>query len=92
MSKPTTFISYSHKDEHWKERLVMHLEVLRQQGFLELWDDRRIAGGDEWYNDIQQAVDAANVAILLVSANFLASEFIMQEEAPRLLQRRDAKA
>ena len=38
MSRPTVFISYSHKDEDWKDRLVTHLGVLAQQGVLEVWD------------------------------------------------------
>ena len=45
MTTPTVFISYSHKDEEWKDRLVTHLGVLQQQGLLDLWDDRRIERG-----------------------------------------------
>ena len=89
MSKPTVFISYSHKDEDWKDRLVTHLGVLRHQGLLDLWDDRRIAAGEDWHQEIQEAMAAASVAVLLVSANFLNSAFILSEEMPRLLQRRD---
>jgi hypothetical protein len=91
MSKPTVFISYSHKDEEWKERLVAQLGVLQQQGLLTLWEDRRIGAGQNWEREIQEAVTAASVAILLVSANSLTSEFILREEVSRLLQRRDAK-
>ena len=58
MNKPTVFISYSHRDEIWKERLITHLAVL-QQGLLKVWNDRRIQAGDEWYEEIQSAIAAA---------------------------------
>jgi len=88
MSKPTVFISYSHLDEEWKDRLVRHLAVAQQQGQLELWHDRMIGAGEDWERQIQAAMDAASVAILLVSANSLTSEFILREEVSRLLERR----
>lgn len=87
-TKPTVFISYSHKDEVWKDRLVSQLAVLEQQGHLDLWDDSRINAGDEWQEDIRESMAAAKAAVLLVSANFLTSKFILSEEVPRLLQRR----
>ena len=82
------FISYSHKDEDWKNRLVTHLGVLEKQGFLEIWDDRRIHGGEDWYEEIEKALESASVAILMISANFLTSDFILGEEVPPLLERR----
>lgn len=85
---PTLFISYSHKDEEWKDRLVSHLGVLRYEGLLDLWDDRRIRAGEDWNAKIQAALNEANVAVLLITANFLTSEFILGEEVPRLLKRR----
>ncbi len=87
--KPTVFISYSHKDEEWKNRLVPHLEILEHAGRIDLWDDRRIDGGRQWFNDIQEAIDRAAVALCLISANYLASDFCNKEEIPYLLQRRD---
>ena len=47
MGKPTVFISYSHKDEDWKDRLRPHLGVLEKAGRITLWDDRRIDAGDD---------------------------------------------
>jgi hypothetical protein len=88
MPKPKVFISYSHKDNDWKNRLVTHLGVLQEQGLLDLWDDCRISAGQDWYQAIRAAIDSATVAILLISANFLTSRFILSEEVPRLLQRR----
>ena len=84
MSAPAIFICYSHKDKVWKDRLVTQLGVLE----LDVWDDRRIAGGDDWFREIEQAIGRAGVAILLISAEFLTSTFILREEVPRLLERR----
>jgi hypothetical protein len=81
------FISYSHRDEDWKDRLVTHLKALGIQGLVP-WHDRQINTGATWYQEIQLAMNTASIAILLVSADFLASDFIRQEEVPRLLERR----
>ena len=89
MSGPTIFISYSHKDEKWKNRLVKHLGVLHNQDLLELWDDRQIVAGQEWSQEIQKAMDRASIAILLISAHSLTSRFILHEEVKCLLERRN---
>lgn len=88
MNEPMIFISYSHEDEIWKNKLVTHLQVLQQEG-LDIWDDRRIGAGEDWYKEIQEAISAATVAILLISANFLTSKFIHTEEVPLLLERQN---
>jgi TIR domain len=90
-STPTVFISYSHKDETWKKRLVTHLSVLEQQGLLQTWNDRNIGAGDEWFEEIRKGMESAKVAILLISANFLSSNFILRSEVPRLLERRECE-
>jgi hypothetical protein len=91
VSKPVVFISYSHKDEKWKNRLVTHLGIAQQQGLIELWDDRLIKGGEDWFQAIMNAIDNGSIAILLISANSLTSEFIKNVEIPHLIKRRDAK-
>jgi hypothetical protein len=88
-TKPTVFISYSHKDEVWKDRLMVQLTVLSKRGLLGLWDDRQIGVGEDWYDKIKRAIDTASVAILLVSANSLTSDFILREEVSQLLRRRE---
>jgi hypothetical protein len=88
VTTPTVFISYSHRDEVWKDRLLTQLGVLQQQSILALWHDRRIGAGADWYQEICQAMEAADVAVLLVSADFLTSSFILREEVARLLTRR----
>lgn len=88
MSSPSIFISYSHKDEEWKDQVVMHLRVLEMEGMLDVWDDRRIEAGDDWHAEIDNAIRAASIAILIISANFLTSKFILDDEVPKLLERR----
>ena len=83
MKKPTVFISYSHKDEEWKDLLVTHLRVLERLGQLAVWDDRSIDGGAKGYAEIQQAMEAASVAILLISVHYLNSSVILNEVAPK---------
>jgi tetratricopeptide (TPR) repeat protein len=83
------FISYSHRDEKWKEWLVKHLKVLELEGFYHVWDDRKIKPGSDWLPEIEKALDTAGTAILLISADFLISDFIRKKEIPRLLERRE---
>lgn len=88
MGGPTVFISYSHVDKAWKDRLVAQLRVLELEGDFELWDDQRLAAGDGWRAEIEAAMERARAAVLLISADFLISDFIRGTEVPRLLQRR----
>ena len=76
MSRPLIFISYSHRDEDWKDRILLHLGIAQKQERFNLWDDRRIEGGEDWFEAITNAIDAGCVGILLVSANSLTSNFI----------------
>ena len=85
---PRVFISYSHKDEDWKNRLIPHLRTLEQQGEIALWDDRKINPGEDWYPAIKKELEQAAVAICLISADYLASGFINREEIPELKLRR----
>src|SRR5215212_5361993 len=86
--KPTVFISYSHKDEkQWKDRLTKQLGVLRAQGLINIWDDRQIAAGADWHNNIQDAMKVASIAVILISANSLTSDYILNEEVPPLIER-----
>jgi tetratricopeptide (TPR) repeat protein len=89
VSKPVVFISYSHKDEEWKELLVGYLNVLQQEALLDPWDDRHIEFGDDWRPRIFEAISSAEAAVLLVSVNFLNSKFITTEEIPAMLERRE---
>ncbi len=85
MSRDGIFISYSHKDRPWLERIQTYLMPAIRKGRLKLWDDTNLRAGDEWRAEIQSAIDRARVAILLVSQNFLQSDFITSKELPAIL-------
>lgn len=87
-SGQTIFISYSHKDKRWFELLKIQLGALMVEGLFNVWSDQSIQAGEDWYAKILQGIAEARVAILLISADFLTSDFVRKEEIPRLLQRR----
>jgi hypothetical protein len=68
MSKPSVFISYSHKDEAIKDRLLAHLSVLEHSGQVEIFDTSEIPIGDKWSESIENAIDKAAIALLVISA------------------------
>ena len=81
------FVSYSHQDGEWLERLRVHLRPLEREYEIDVWDDTKISPGSKWRQQIADTIAAARVAVLLVSADFLASDFIASDELPPLLKR-----
>jgi len=79
------FVSYSHEDAAWWERLRKVLAPMVRANPKAIWWDGFIAAGQTWREEIQQGLDAARVALLLVSPAFLASEFILKVELPTIL-------
>lgn len=84
------FLSYSRKDGDFFQRLRTHLKPWDDQGLLDVWTDERIHASQDWHAEIQQALAQTAVAVLLVSADFLASTYIREYELPPLLRAREA--
>ncbi|MGH3924013.1 MAG: NB-ARC domain-containing protein, partial [Pseudonocardiaceae bacterium] len=78
------FLSYSHADREWMRRLTILLAPVVRDLRLELWADEHIQAGDDWRRDIFSVVPRARLAVCLVTGDFLASRFIMDEELPAL--------
>ncbi len=94
---PLVFLSYSHRDKNEKETLCAHLlglEVpleqsigIRRSDFIVAWSDAKIEAGAKWKEEILDAIRQAKVALLLITADFLKSAFIRDEELPAILRR-----
>lgn len=84
--------SYSHKDEDLRDRLETHLVMLKRQGVIDVWHDRRIAAGDEFDHAISDELEQADIILLLVSPDFLASEYCYDVEVKRAMERHESGA
>lgn len=86
MDRPTVFLSYSHEDKRWLEDLRTMLSPLVRSGIVDVWWDGAIKPSQEWRKEIDNALATARIGVLLVSPNFLASDFIAKEELPYLIK------
>jgi hypothetical protein len=84
------FCSYSHKDETLRSELEAHLAGLKRDGTIAVWHDREIVAGDDWRERIDENLKTAHVILLLISADFLASNFCWNLEVKRAMERHEA--
>jgi internalin A len=83
----TLFISYSHKDDGLRSELDSHLKIMQAGGWIDVWHDRRIAAGDEWKKKIDDNLEHADIILLLLSPDFIASDYCLKIEAKKALER-----
>jgi hypothetical protein len=93
--KPTqaveVFFSYAHKDQRLRDQLENQLSLLKREGLISNWYDRKIGAGEEWAGQIDTHLNTAQIILLLVSADFIASDYCYDIEMKRALERDKAK-
>jgi internalin A len=90
MDRLRLFFSYSHRDEELRNQLATHLKLLERQGVIDLWHDRMIGAGEEWKGQISDNLEKAEIVLLLVSSDFIASDYCYDIEMQRALRRHEA--
>jgi hypothetical protein len=83
------FYSYAHEDEALRDTLEKHLSLLKKQGIISDWHDREITAGSQWKNAIDEHLESAQIILLLISADFLASDYCYDVEMARALARHE---
>ena len=86
------FFSYSHKDETLRNELETHLKLLQYRSLISTWHDRKIEAGEEWKQKIDENLERADIILLLVSVDFIASAYCYALEMTRALQRHEEKS
>jgi len=89
--KQKVFISYSRRDHQHLDRLRVHLKPLERANLIDAWADDRILIGENWKDRISESLDVAKAAVLMISADYLASDFIIDEELPKILSKAEEK-
>ena len=84
------FFSYSHKDENLRDELAKHLSNLQKQNIISAWYDRDISAGSEWAGEIDAHLDSAQIILLLISSDFLASDYCFDIELRKAMERHEA--
>ncbi|MEQ1546982.1 toll/interleukin-1 receptor domain-containing protein [Methyloglobulus sp.] len=86
------FYSYSHKDEVLRDELEKHLKLLQRQNVIDSWHDRKIDAGTEWKNTIDDNLETADIILLLISSDFLASDYCIDIEVKRAMEKHKEKS
>jgi hypothetical protein len=79
------FISYSHRDEDYKNELDLHLATMKRQGLLKVWQDRKIQPGSDWDDEIKRQMEDSHLIFFMVSPGFMGSDYIMEKEVPHAM-------
>ncbi|HHP7245658.1 MAG TPA: toll/interleukin-1 receptor domain-containing protein, partial [Elainellaceae cyanobacterium] len=83
------YYSYSHKDELLRDELETHLKILQRQGLIQPWHDRRLFPGDDWVNEIDDNLNRADIILLLISSDFIASDYCYEIEMKQAMNRHE---
>jgi hypothetical protein len=81
------FYSYAHQDSELRDELDKHLSILKRQGYLKTWHDHEISAGENWAREIDTHLENAQIILLLISADFLASDYCYSLEMQHALER-----
>jgi len=84
------FYSYSHKDEELRDALETHLSILARNGVISSWHDRRILAGGKWEAEIDSQIEKADIILLLISSDFIASDYCYGKELKRAIERHES--
>jgi hypothetical protein len=87
----TVFFSYSHANETQRNKLELHFAMLKREGLVETWHDRRLNAGDEFDRGILKQLEEADIILFLVSPEFLASRYCFEVELKRALERHESR-
>jgi len=83
------FFCYAHEDEALLNKLKTHLKPLQRQGFIDVWSDRNISAGAEWGREIDKHLNTAQIILLLISPDFMASDYCYSIEMKQAIERHE---
>ncbi len=89
MDSISVFISYTHVDEIFKDKLEKHLSIMKRNNIIHTWSDRKIIAGEEWDKRIKSELESSQIILLLVSVDFLASDYCYDVEIKRAVERHE---
>lgn len=84
------FISYSHRDKRFLDELLTHLKPLERAGRVSSWSDKQLKPGEKWFEEIKRTLQSSKVVVMLLTSNFLASDFINDFELAPVLKEAEA--
>src|SRR5438067_1050745 len=85
------FYCYAHKDEGLRDKLARHMAVLRREGLIDEWSDHEIQPGTDWDHEVETQLNTADIILLLISPDFIHSNYCYSKEVKRALERQKAK-